>query len=635
MISTSLLQSWLKVSPIAELERLLVYVYCEQNGIAWKNSSIITSYCKEVHSQHPLFQQISVQSLDSLKTLESCLELLIPSHDRKLNGAFFTPNYIVKTIIHRLTPQANERVLDPSCGSGAFLLGLAEYFYTTHGKTVRETVRENIFGSDILPYNIERAKILLALYALQNGEILLDDDFNLYCGDSLQAHWERVFACCPNGQFDVITGNPPYVKFQDLSDERRLELSSRWASVDNGTFNLYFAFFELGYNLLAENGRLGYITPNNYFTSLAGESLRDFFVRRRCVYEVLDFSHVKVFDAQTYTAITLLSKQPHESISFDRINLGQTPEEFLDTSHPSPNSYVDLKTKKWRLLRNDEREIITRLETYGTTLSEIVDVKVGIATLKDELFFVNSTKQQGEYYEKFWDGRIYRIEAAITQAVVKISDFTTQAECDANTRRIIVPYSVKNGTASILEEEIIARNYPACYEYLYAVRDELQKRDKGKMKGAWYGYGRTQGIAKRGRKLITPTFSRQPRFLRIDDESAYYCNGYALFTKQTSHDNLFSEPNILTLPDNIDVVQRILNSGIMHYYVTRTSVSIEGGYYCYQKNFIGKFTLPHLSTLQVKELRGLQDSIMIDEFLCDAYGVRYSDIAKTLFVHAE
>lgn len=635
MIPNSLLQIWLKASPINVLERVLVQVYCRQHNIVWQNSPMIAAYCEEVTPSQSLLQQVSAHSLDSLKMLESCLELLIPAQDRKLNGAFFTPDYVVKTILSRLQPEITELVLDPSCGSGAFLLGLAEYFYIEHGKTIRETVRENIFGADILPYNIERAKILLALYALENGEILYESDFNLYCGDSLQTDWKQVFPLSSDGRFDVIIGNPPYVKFQDLSDERRSELASEWTSVNNGTFNLYFAFFELGYNLLTEKGRLGYITPNNYFTSLAGESLRDFFERRRCVTEILDFAHVKVFDAQTYTAITFLSKKPHESITFDRINLGQTPQEFLYLSHPSANSYADLKTKKWRLLRNDERTIISRLESTGTVLSEALDVKVGIATLKDELFFVDGAKKHEEYYEKLWNGRTYRIESSITQAVVKISDFMTQAECDANTRRIIVPYCIEKGVATAFGESVLAQNYPSCYEYLCAVRDELQKRDKGKMKGEWYAFGRTQGIAKRGKKLITPTFSRQPRFLRIDDESAYFCNGYALFAKQVPYHTLFAETNMLTQPENIDIIQTILNSGIMHYYVTRTSVSIEGGYYCYQKNFIEKFTLPHLSIEQMQELRSLHDSAFIDEFLCSAYGVPYSQIAKTLSVHAQ
>ena len=207
--------------------------------------------------------------------------------------------------------------------------------------------------------------------------------------------------------------------------------------------------------------------------------------------------------------------------------------------------------------------------------------------------------------------------------------------CDANTRLIITPYSVNNGVASIIEEEILKKEYPYCYEYLCAVRGELAKRDKGKMKGAWYGFGRTQGIAKRGRKLITPTFSKEPRFLRIDNEEAYFCNGYGLFVKQIQHDSLFAEVPLLGQEENLEVMQAILNSRLMHYYITRTSVSIEGGYYCYQKNFIEKFTIPNLSAGQIEQLRALEGSAAADEYLCGIYGISISHIAKPFLVDAE
>lgn len=100
----------------------------------------------------------------------------------------------------------------------------------------------------------------MTIYALQNGENVDEADFNLYVQDSLKANW--------NTEFDNVIGNPPYVKFQDLTDENRKYLAKNWTTVDNGNFNLYFAFFELGYKLLNSNGKLGFITPNNYFTHI-------------------------------------------------------------------------------------------------------------------------------------------------------------------------------------------------------------------------------------------------------------------------------------------------------------------------------------------------------------------------------
>jgi len=71
--------------------------------------------------------------------------------------------------------------------------------------------------------------------------------------------------------------------------------------------------------------------------------------------------------------------------------------------------------------------------------------------------------------------------------------------------------------------------------------------------------------------------------------------------------------------ENIDVVQKILNSCVMDYYVTKTSVAIEGGYPCYQKNFIEKFTIPELTEEEVELIRNLKDPVEIDEFLIGKY----------------
>ena len=183
------------------------------------------------------FIEMWLDGISDARELANLLEVLIPEEDQKLNGAFFTPRYIVDFIIETLSPKESDRNLDPSCGCGAFLVGLVYYYQRKYGKSVRSIVKENIFGADILKYNIERTKLVLSAMALENGEFLDESDFNLFHRDSLRSEWE--------GTFDNIVGNPPYVKFQDLTDENREFLVKSWDTVKGGTFNLYFAFFEL------------------------------------------------------------------------------------------------------------------------------------------------------------------------------------------------------------------------------------------------------------------------------------------------------------------------------------------------------------------------------------------------------
>ena len=615
MINKNILNELIKTQDLKRLEQHLVYSYLINKNLDFKTSPILIDYFKEFQNIPKLFFDTSSLNISTIKELENYLELIIPQNDRKFNGAFFTPDYIIDFIINEIEPQINDKNLDPSCGCGAFLVGLVDYYQTTFNKTIKDIITQNIYGSDILYYNIKITKLILTIYALQKGGILEDNDFNLYHQDSLKANWILTF--------DNIVGNPPYVKFQDLTDENRAYLSKHWTTVDGGTFNLYFAFFELGYKLLNPTGKLGFITPNNYFTSLAGESLRKYFQQKKCVTRIIDFTHKKVFDAQTYTALTFLNKQENEAITFDRIKDGYTPQEFLPKANGSPNYIQDLNSKKWRLLKTDEQQNIKTIESIGKPIGKLFDICVGVATLKDEVFFIDGNSFKNGFYTKHTDKGSFEIEKEAVKSVYKISDFKTQEEAEQNTRKIIFPYTIKKGVATTISELEFKKKFPKCYAYLLTEKETLLARDKGKVNfEPFFVWGRTQGLTKIGRKILNPTFSQHPRFLLVNEVDAFFTNGYGLYFREQESNTLFCEAiNPITKLENIDVVQKILNSCIMDYYVKKTSVAIEGGYPCYQKNFIEKFTIPELTENEIEIIRNLKDPIEIDEFLIEKYQV--------------
>lgn len=141
---------------------------------------------------------------------------------------------------------------------------------------------------------------------------------------------------------------------------------------------------------------------------------------------------------------------------------------------------------------------------------------------------------------------------------------------------------------------------------LLARKKELDSRDKGKKNVvAWYAYGRTQGLNRYGEKLLFGTFSSKPNFTLIQDKEALFCNGYAIF------ENPIME---------IEVLQKIFNSFIMDYYIKHTSYQIEGGYFCYQKKYIEKFSIPFLDSSE-KEFLLKSNNKEIDDFLISKYGL--------------
>jgi hypothetical protein len=359
---------------------------------------------------------------------------------------------------------------------------------------------------------------------------------------------------------------------------------------------------------------------------LAGLSLRQYFLQNKCLTRVIDFSHKKVFDAQTYTAISFLNKKVNEEILYDKIKNDQACDDFLLSANGSPNQIKNLNVKKWRLLKTKEQENIRIIETIGTPIKQLFNIAVGIATLKDEVFFVDGTIEQDGFYTKTTENGTFQIEKSVTKPVYKISQFKSQKDIENNRLRIITPYHTDSKTASpILEKEFIAK-YPKCYEYLLSEKEKLEGRDKGKSNySPFYVWGRTQGITRFGKKILNPTFSKHPRFLFVPEEDAYYTNGYGIYFDRDDSNtaSLFDDlTHPMSKEKNILVVQKVLNSIVMDYYITKTSVSIQGGFPCYQKNFIEKFTIPNFSKEEIEVLGSMSNKTQIDEFLINKYQLK-------------
>lgn len=597
------------------IETALVQLFIKANDITVKNNLLIKQFLTDkTHSiatvKDLLAKKIKTKNITDLVNI---FELLVPQTDKKINGAFFTPKRITEFIVSQTITSPIQRICDPSCGCGAFLIAATSFISTKYNKKIIDVIEENIYGVDVADYSIRRAKILLSLLALKNGNDKKDIKFNLRTADSLTIDWKKLFPEAMEG-FDIVLGNPPYVKFQDLNKELREKLYKDWKTLRTGNYNLYFAFFELGVDIMKSDGILGYITPNNYFTSLAGVPLRVYLASNKLIERIIDFNHLKLFEAQTYTCITFLKRGKKDFFYYERID-NYKGLENLRNLRLSKINYSELNNKKWRLLRDSEQENIKKIENVGKKLGEIVDIRVGIATCKDAIYFIDGKTLVDNFYHKIYRGRDYKIEKDITKSIAKISDFRNQGDLDGNSRRIIFPYRKINVRVEIIKENELKKLYPNAYQYLLVAKKELATRDKGKVEyPEWYAYARTQGLNFFGKKLLTPTFSSEPRFLLEQDENALFCNGYAIY--------MIDEPNLFSKTEqqlNLVTLRKLLNSRVMDYYVKRTSVSIEGGYPCYQKNFIELFGIPEFTPDELKFLDQEVNPDKIDNFLIKKY----------------
>ena len=255
----------------------------------------------------------------------------------------------------------------------------------------------------------------------------------------------------------------------------------------------------------------------------------------------------------------------------------------------------------WKLVDKLTRINLKRIETQSISIKDFI--RTGIATLRDGVYLADCDTTG---YYKTIDREKYYIEPGLVKPIYKIPDLKLHDNiCDAK-RYIIFPYVKSKKGYVLISETELQEKYPLTYRVLLLNKEELDSRDKGKGNNqGWYAYGRTQGLNKYGRKLLFPTFSNRPKFMYVDNEDDLFCNGYAVF----ENDRI-----------DLDVLARILNSKVMAYYVSNTSYSIEGGYYCYQKKYIERFSIPFLSEADVSFIQQATTD-ELDTFLWKTYGL--------------
>lgn len=610
---------------VRRINRLVVSSYLRVNEMRTDNGSMLLPYIieegEEEWSDVTYFSNLlcSQYSVFDLELLIDIFEFVVSPSDKIVTGAIYTPQYIREAIVDHVfrllgeRDYASFRIADIACGCGGFFLTIVE-------KILRETrldchyIYEHIiYGCDIEDYCIERSKILLALKTLERGERTDNLVFNLHQGNSLVFNWVNVIPGFSG--FDSIVGNPPYVTSSKMSDETK-ELLNNWSVCNSGKADLYIPFFQIAIELLNETGVLGYITVSNFYRSLNGRALREYFAERKLNLGIVDFGGEQVFrGCSTYTCLFFADKQQKGMVHYVRTTSDRIRD--VDALHFLDANYEHLDAAKgWVIKDRRVDDILRQLESAGTPLGEVAVISNGIATLKNELYVLNIVDETEDEFIHEYDGEKYPIERDICRQVVKPSAMDKNKPVEDQIGWIIYPYEVYGRRVRCYEKREMLERFPHALAYLQKMKDVLDNRDKGKRTyEQWYAYGRSQAINIPGFRLLMPYIADEPTFMLSDLYGLLYYNGFALVSNDIQR---------------LSRLNKILNTNIFWFYVMNISKPYANGYYSMGKRYIRYFGIPDFSEIQLNQLDVLTTKEDIEDFLYSCYFEDNADEVKVI-----
>jgi len=318
--------------------------------------------------------------------------------------------------------------------------------------------------------------------------------------------------------FDAVVGNPPYVRQEQLK-ENKTYLKSKYNSY-NGVADLYVYFIEQGVSKVHRLGHFGYIVSNKFMRANYGKAIREFLFEETNIRQIIDFGELQVFgDASTFPSILILEKNPKDMHEPVIVNVKNLEFEFLGKlveEEGYKTSNLGLNGKGWSLLKKEISGILTIVESKSVPLKGYLNTSIhyGIKTGLNKAFFIDR------------DIRNRLIES------------------DESSKKILKPLvvgdDIRKYEINFKEQFLIFTRrgididkYPAIKNYLKRFKSELEPRPKhfrgswqGRKSGSyeWYEIQDTVDYWKKFEhtKIVYPVIAKEPRFTM--DKSGFYTN---------------------------------------------------------------------------------------------------------------
>ena len=295
----------------------------------------------------------------------------------KLRGGYYTPDKISEFITEWAVRTPDDSVLEPSCGDGSFLDAITTR-YRALGATDEE-IRENVIGIELDEAEAEKS----AKY----GTTVVCKDFFTYYQEKIE---NKI-------QFDVIVGNPPFIRYQHFTEEYRkvaFALMNKHGFQPNRLTNIWLPFLVLSCKALKPNGRVGMVIPAELFQVDYAAETRQFLSTFFDKLTLVTFKQL-VFDDIQQEVVLLLGERGCDKHGIRVVELDNMADLITQGQACLENTELkelDHSRDKWvkYYLSSEELELLKRLNNNPriSDATDLFEVNVGLVSGENDFFII-------------------------------------------------------------------------------------------------------------------------------------------------------------------------------------------------------------------------------------------------------
>ena len=397
------------------------------------------------------------------------------------------------------------------------------------------------------------------------------------------------------GGFDLIIGNPPYVRIQVLSQvdpDQVAWFKEHYQSASRGNYDLYVVFVEHGLQLLQPRGQLAFILPHKFFNSQYGQPLRELISKGKHLRHVVHFGDQQIFPGATnYVCLLFLASAGAEACRWLRANdlpawLGNSraPETALPAVRFTP--------AEWNFAGSSADALLEKLRRSGKRLLDLpADMSRGHSTGDDQVFVVEAGTKE--------------VEKEILRLPVYATDFRRYSYLPNSQWRVIFPYHERAGVLELISESELRREFPKAFEHLSSNRKKLAQRKGARV---WYGFSAARNLELHDKaQVLVPLLA---------DTSSFAPVPVSLLGKLCPMASGGFTISAVNSRYRLGYLLALLNSRLLFWILLRTSNVFHGGWITCTKQYFGELPIRTLDLGSAPE-RGEHDALvaLVDRIL--------------------